>query len=90
MGITCASFHLKGNMFLFNERLKSLVRDLCIGNAPSFSSLVLIPSGPVALETSRLSKISKTSSSESEIEEIVLGGGAIISGRVADEESSVH
>jgi hypothetical protein len=46
------------------DKLNSLVRDGAMLGAVLFSILVDIPSGPLALETSRAASISHTSDSE--------------------------
>jgi hypothetical protein len=61
---TIKDFFQDEGMFPVMDRLNSLVRDGAMLGAVFFSILVDIPSGPLALETSRTAIISHTSDSE--------------------------
>ena len=61
IGITCASFHRLGNEFVFKDELNSLHKGVAIDPLVFFNILWLIPSGPDALFSLRLLKMSETS-----------------------------
>ena len=89
-GVTFAFFHAEGNCFLKSERLNNFAREEEIAGAASFRSLALIPSGPEALVVSRLKSMSRTSVSVIVMESSLGKGGSVISGKVAEEESTWH
>ena len=61
IGITCTSFHRLGNDFVFKDKSNSLHKGIAIDPLVFFNILWLIPSGPDALFSLRLLKMSETS-----------------------------
>jgi len=61
MGITLASFQSSGKVPKLREKLNRWERGSAIGTEASFSSLLLIPSGPVAFDMSKLLRTLYTS-----------------------------
>ena len=62
MGVTLASFQDDGTCPVWREKLNRIQRGKDRGTASSFSSLLLIESGPNALPTFKEFKVSWTSS----------------------------
>ena len=62
MGETLAFFHSDGNLLNLSERLKIVLSGFAIVAAVCLSKQLLIPSGPLDFEISRLFSILRTSS----------------------------
>ena len=75
IGVTLAFFHSSGNVPVFKDSLKINVSGINIAEAVSLSSLLLIPSGPLAFCTLSDLKTDMTSSldifSDSNLEEVL-------------------
>ncbi len=61
MGITLASFQASGKVPRLSEKLNRWERGSAIGTEASFSSLLLMLSGPVAFDMSKLLRTLYTS-----------------------------